>query len=119
MHLRVLFPVLLAVLASGTTVRAQCLVVRDNAVNEVNTRYGITTADWTGTVRNTCQEPYDAILTVKFEDSRGRVLYKDVQVVIVQGGQNEGARRRINIPADKYQQIDNIDVAIDERERPR
>lgn len=108
-----------AALAAATAVRAQCLIVRDNSLQEVNSRYGITTADWSGTVHNTCQEPYDAFLTIKFEDKLGHVLYKDVQVVIVQGGQDESTKRRIDIPADKYEKIENIDVAVDERQRPR
>jgi len=108
-----------AILAANTAAGATCLVVRDNNVKKVHASYGITTADWTGTVRNSCKQPYDAILTVKFEDGKGRVVYKDVQVVIVQGGGKEQAHRRINIPTDRYKKIQNINVGVDERKRPR
>lgn len=108
-----------AILAANTATGATCLVVRDNNVKKVHASYGITTAAWTGEVHNTCRRPYDAILTVKFEDGEGRVVYKDVQVVIVTGGGSEKARRRIDIPSDRYNKIQNIDVGVDERERLR
>jgi len=108
-----------AVLTASTAAGAKCLVVHDNNMKKVRSSYGITTADWTGIVRNSCKQPYDAILTVKFEDGRGRVVYKDVQVVVVQGGGHEKARRRIDIPSDRYEKIRNIDVGVDERLRPR
>jgi hypothetical protein len=107
---------LVAVSGAG---RAECLAVTDNSVQEQATRYGITTADWTGTVHNACAEPYDATLTVRFRDTDGRILYKAVQITRVRGGVRREVSRRVNIPDDKYRVIDSIDVAVEERQRPR
>jgi len=109
--------VLLAVAAAPAA--SDCLRVQDNSVQEKTTRYGITTADWTADVRNDCDVPYDGTMTVRFRDADGRVLYKAVQVIVVRGGDRQNARRRINIPADNFKAIDTIDVAVEERERPR
>ncbi len=106
-------------LASAAAAAAECLFVQDNSMEEKETRYGITTAEWTADVRNDCDAPYDGTMTVKFKDADGRVLYKAVQIVAVRGGSRENARRRVNIPADKFKAIDTIDVAMEERERPR
>jgi hypothetical protein len=113
------FLIFIAVLAASAAVQARCLVVKDNDVNKIRTRYDLTTATWTGSVHNTCKAPYDATLTVKFEDGDGSVLYRAVQVVVLRGGREKETRRRVNIPADEYRQIRKIDVTVDEHLRPR
>ncbi|MEX2524589.1 MAG: hypothetical protein WD750_06500 [Gammaproteobacteria bacterium] len=106
-------------LALAVAVPAECLQVEGNSVDEKSTRYGITTAEWTADVRNDCDAPYDANLTVMFKDVDGRVLHKAVQFVAIRGGNRENTSRRINIPEDQFQAIDTIEVATEERERPR
>lgn len=106
-------------LTAATVAAAECLVVEDNSVEEKETRYGITTAEWKADVRNDCDAPYDGTMTIRFKDADGRVLYKTVQIIAVRGGNHENTNRRINIPEDKFKAIDSIDVAMEERERPR
>lgn len=108
--------VIFAVAAAAT---AECLRVEGNSVDEKNTDYGITTAEWTADVRNDCDAPYDANLTVTFKDADGQVLHKAVQFVAVRGGNQENTRRSINIPEDQFQAIDTIEVTTEERKRPR
>lgn len=105
--------------AVAAVASAECLRVEGNSVDEKTTRYGITTAEWSADVRNDCDAPYDANLTVMFKDVDGRVLQKAVQFVAVDGGNKENTRRRINIPEDQFQAIDTIEVTTEERERPR
>jgi len=107
------------VFIAAAAASAECLQVEGNSLDEKETRYGITTAEWMADVRNDCDAPYDANLTVIFRDVDGHVLHKAVQFVAVRGGNKESTRRRINIPADQFQAIDSIEVTAEERERPR
>lgn len=98
---------------------AECLMVESDSVDEQETRYGITTAEWKANIRNSCDVPYDANITVLFKDADGRVLHQAVQFVAVRSGYQEDTQRRVNIPEDQFQAIDKVEVSIDERERPR
>ena len=101
-----------------TDIAAACLEVSDNDIQEITTEYGITTLEWTAQVHNRCDAPYDGTLTVQFRDADGDMLHEALDVVVVQHGDYTGVRRRINMPRKHFRDIDTVDVAVTERERP-
>ncbi|MCS3903248.1 hypothetical protein J2T55_001268 [Methylohalomonas lacus] len=112
----------LALLWSASAVQAEdassCLDVSENNVEELNTEYGMTTAEWTAHIDNSCDAAYDGTLTVKFVDEEGEVLHEALEVVILEQRASQDARRRITLPADSFKKLARIQVDVKERKRP-
>ncbi len=112
----------LALLWSASAVQAEeaesCLDVSENNVEELNTEYGMTTAEWTAHIDNNCDAAYDGTLTVKFVDEEGEVLHEALEVVILEQRASQDARRRITLPADSFKKLARIQVDVKERKRP-
>ncbi|MEX0951306.1 MAG: hypothetical protein WDZ86_03390, partial [Gammaproteobacteria bacterium] len=61
---------------------------------------------------------YDGTLTVKFKNKAGEVVHETLEVIVIQSEGTEQAKRSISIPESRYQEVDQVDVAIRERQRP-
>lgn len=109
----------LLIFAAGPAAGAECLSIKDNSIEEVDSGYGVTTAEWTASVHNSCDVPYDGTLTIRLMDTEGHVIYEAVQIVVVEGGYDENVSRRINISSDQFETLEDVEVAVKERERPR
>jgi len=111
--------ILLSALATNSAIAADCLTVKDSAIEEKTSGYGVTTSEWTAIVHNDCETPYDGTLTIRLLDTDGHVLYEAVQIVVVEGGYDESISRRINISPDQFESLEDVEVSVKERERPR
>lgn len=111
--------ILLLAFMTSPAVGAGCLEVKDSSIEEKDSGYGVTTSEWTATIHNDCETPYDGTLTIRLMDAEGHVIYEAVQIVVVEGGYDENVSRRINISSDQFQSLEDIEVAVKERERPR
>jgi hypothetical protein len=97
---------------------AECIEVQDSQIEELETDYGITSAEWMADIHNHCDEPHDATLTIKFLDDDGDVVHESLEVVIVESRGIEKARHPLAIPDDRFAAIKQIKVDIEERARP-
>ncbi len=111
--------ILIASLGTAVSVpAAECLDVSDNQVEEMRTEYGMSTIEWSAEVRNECDVEYDGTLTVRLLDSEGEVLHEALEIIILQNNSTKSASKRITLPAENYEALDEISVGIRERERP-
>lgn len=97
---------------------ADCLRVENNQVEVVETEFGITTVEWTAQIENDCEHPYDGTLTVEFRNKSGDIVHETMEVDIIESQGSETTNRSINIPESRYLEVDQVDVAVRERERP-
>lgn len=107
-------------LVATTGARAgECISVSDNKLDEIRTEYGMTTVEWSAEARNHCDAAYDGTLTINFLDTDGTVLHEVLEIIILQNNATEQTSKRVTLPADSYKAVDDVQVDVRERERPR
>jgi hypothetical protein len=109
---------LVGLLCSSGLLAGECIDVQNSEIKELGTEYGITTAEWIADIRNHCDEPYDATLTIKFLDDDGAVVHESLEVVIIESRGMNKTRHAMSIPKDQYSAIQRTEVTIEERARP-
>lgn len=110
--------VLLGCLAVSGAQAEDCITVSDSHIEELETRYEMTTLEWQARINNDCDSAYDGTLTVRFLDEDGEVLHETLEIVILQNRGSENTNRRVTIPAGTYKRVAEIEVDIRERKRP-
>ncbi|SCZ56244.1 hypothetical protein [Thiohalomonas denitrificans] len=114
--MRQLIGAILMVILSGG-VQAACLHVTENGF-EVDEREVASSVSWHAVIENECEVPYDADLTVVFNDEEGEHLYDVQDLVTVGRGEAVEAGKKIYMPSQYLPRIAEVDISIEERERP-
>lgn len=110
---------LLNILTIGLADAAECLSVSRNDLSELHTEYGLVTADWSATVENQCDAPYDGTLKVAFLDEDEEALLSVTKIVTLRPRETVDTGKTVSIPAESVDDVDQIHVEIRELERPR
>lgn len=105
-------------LTASQVTGAECIAISDSEVEEVRTEYGMTTAEWRASITNSCDEPYDATITLHFIDQEGEVLHETLEVVIMDNNGQEDTVRNVTLPTERYRQVARTQVQVRERKRP-
>lgn len=116
-RLRLIF-LICGLLWSSLLVAGDCIDVQSSEIRELDTEFGITTAEWLADIRNHCDEPYDATLTIKMVDEDGKVVHETLEIVIVESRGIKKTDLLMSIPEDRFVLIKEIEIDIDERVRP-
>lgn len=95
-----------------------CIDVKQSELRELDTEFGITTVEWLADIRNHCDDPYDATLTIKLVDEDGSVVHETLEIVIIESRGIETTHLSMSIPEDRYELFKEIDIDIEERVRP-
>jgi hypothetical protein len=101
-----------------SVVRAECLLVADAGVEIDEGETGAGELHWHARLENRCDRDQDAMLTVRFLDADGRVVYEvQDQLIVMRHGEHD-AGRKIYVPAMYLDEIEAIDIELEARERP-
>lgn len=109
---------LVGIFCSPVLLAGECIEVTNNEITALDTEYGITTAEWLADIRNHCDDPYDATLTIKLLDADDNVVHESLEIVIVESRGIDKARQTMSIPEDHFQSVDRVEVSVEERARP-
>jgi len=110
---------LLNIFIIGPAGAAECLSVNHNDLTAVRAEYGLVTADWSATVENQCDAPYDGTLKVAFLDKDEEALLSVTKIVTLRARESMDTGKTVSIPAESVDDVDQIHVEIRELERPR
>lgn len=101
--------------ASGN---AECVSVTRTEWEPRQTELGTTTVEWSAELSNECEGSYNATLAVLFTDGEGEVLHRTVAIVIVPHEGTRTAEKTEYIPANRFPEVEAVEVEITERRRP-
>lgn len=97
---------------------AACLEMADLSYSQHTTEFGTPEVTWEGQLRNGCNQPFDADMTVRFVDDNGDDVYTVSERATAGIKSRMDVGKRVSVPIDVADAMAGIEVDIVERERP-
>ena len=97
---------------------AECLSVENKQIEPKAEETGAGRVAWSAEIVNRCQLPQDALLDIRILDAEGEALYAVRDQTVVGRLGSKKLQRQVYIPAQHMDAIEDIEISLEERERP-